>query len=192
MSRKPTYRLKFRRRREGRTDYYSRLRLLSSSKVRLVTRITNAQVIAQLVEYTPKGDKTLVAATSNELKKHGWKGGSNTPAAYLTGFLLGKKARSKVKDAILDIGLHRPVPGTRVFAVAKGLKDGGVDIKIGEVVPSEDRISGKHIDEYAKSLAEDERKKRFSSYIKKGLDPTKFSQHMVEVKAKIGGKDAGG
>ena len=187
MSRKPTYRLKFRRRRESRTDYYSRIRLLSSSKTRLVARVTNSQIIAQLVDYTDKGDKTLFSATSRELRKHGWKGGNNIPGAYLTGLLLGTKAKAKVNEAILDIGLRRPVPGSRVFAVAKGLQDAGININIGEVIPSEDRLGGKHVETYAAGLSDEDRKKIFSSYIKSGLDPSKFSQHVEEVRSKIGG-----
>lgn len=190
MSRKPTYRVKFRRRRECRTDYYSRIKLLSSSTTRLVARITNSQIIAQLTDFDSTGDKTVFHATSKELAKHGWKGGANTPAAYLTGFLLGTKAKGKVTEAILDIGLQRPVPGAKIFAVAKGLQDSGITISIGEVVPSEDRLSGKHIEEYAKSIPDGERTKRFSAYIKNGIDPTKFTLHVQDVKKKLGVSDA--
>jgi len=186
MSRTPTYRVKFRRRREEKTDYYARIKLLSSSKTRLVARVTNSRIIAHLTDYSQKGDKTLFNASSKELSKHGWKGGSNIPAAYLTGYLLGTKAKSKVNEAILDIGLRRPVPGSKVFAVAKGLQDSGVKISIGAVVPSKERLSGAHIEEYAKKLSDGDRKKLFSKYIKNGIDPTKFSQHVQEVKKKMG------
>ena len=187
-SRAPTYRVKFRRRRESRTDYYYRLKLLSSLKTRLVARITNSQVIAHLTDYDGVGDKTLFHASSRELSGYGWKGGANTSAAYLTGLLLGKKAGSKVSEAILDIGLQRPVPGAKIFAVAKGLQDAGVKISIGAVVPSEDRLAGKHIEEYAKSLSDEQRSKQFGAYIKSGLDPTKFSTHVQEVITKLGVK----
>ena len=85
------------------------------------------------------------------LKKFGWNYSfKNTPAAYLTGLLIGKMAAKKnIKEAILDIGLHSPTKGSKVFAVAKGAIDAGLKIPMSEsVVPSEDRIKGEHIASY--------------------------------------------
>ncbi|MCK4555844.1 MAG: 50S ribosomal protein L18, partial [Candidatus Aenigmarchaeota archaeon] len=62
----------FRRRKEGKTDYKKRLKLLSSGKPRLVVRVTGRNVIVQIIEYVLEGDKTQVSAVSSELKGFGW------------------------------------------------------------------------------------------------------------------------
>lgn len=143
----PRYAVKFRRRREGKTDYRKRLALLKSGKTRLVVRPTGKQVIAQLIEYHEKGDRIIAAAQSKELTAMGWKGAvSNTTAAYLTGYLVAVKSQGKVKEAVLDIGLQTAVPGGLVFAAMKGAIDAGVHIPAGkDIVPQEDRIKGKHL-----------------------------------------------
>ncbi|MCG7851894.1 MAG: 50S ribosomal protein L18, partial [Methanosarcinaceae archaeon] len=68
----PRYFVPFRRRHEGKTDYYSRMRLLLSEKPRMVVRKTNRQIIIQLVEATLEGDLTRVAAYSHELEGYGY------------------------------------------------------------------------------------------------------------------------
>ena len=78
----------------------------------------------------------------------GWSGSTgNLPAAYLTGYLAGKRAAKKgVNEAVLDIGLQKPVKGAACFATLKGLLDAGLEIPYGEeILPSEDRLKGKHI-----------------------------------------------
>lgn len=147
----PTYRMPFKRRRLGKTNYRRRLRLLLSKKPRLVVRRSLKYIRAQIVEFDPKGDKTLVSASSQELKKFDWKFAlDNLPSAYLTGLLIGKKALEKgIKEAILDIGLYSPTKGSRVFAVAKGAIDSGLNVPCSEeVFPSEERIKGLHIASY--------------------------------------------
>ena len=143
----PRYAVKFRRRREGKTDYRKRLALLRSGKTRLVIRPTGKQVIAQFIDYNEKGDRVVASAQSKELTAMGWKGAvSNTTAAYLTGYLVAVKSQGKVKEAILDIGLQTAVPGGLVFAAMKGAIDAGVNIPAGkDIVPSDDRIKGKHL-----------------------------------------------
>ncbi len=151
MAHSTIYRVRFRRRREGKTNYKKRLALLKSGKPRLVIRVLNRQVIAQLVEFDPKGDRVLASATSHELRKFGWEGHpGNAPSAYLTGLLLGIRAKKKgYSEAILDIGLHTPVPGSNVYAALKGAVDAGLEIPHSEdVIPSEDRINGSLIAEY--------------------------------------------
>ena len=68
----------------------------------------------------------------------------------------GKKAlASGVKSAVLDIGLAASSTGNRVYAALKGMVDAGLDIPHGEaVLPSEDRISGRHISESLESSLE--------------------------------------
>ncbi|MFA4861979.1 50S ribosomal protein L18 [Methanoregula sp.] len=151
------YFVPFRRRREGKTDYYQRTRLVVSDVPRMVVRKTNRHIIIQLVTAHMEGDQTLVAANSAELEKYGYKGStSNTPAAYLTGMLFAVKAKkAQQESAILDIGLNRATPGARVFAALKGAVDAGLDIPYGEaILPSEERIKGEHIAAYNKNAGD--------------------------------------
>jgi len=137
------------------------------------------------------GDKVLVAADSNELvKRFGWLGNrSNLPAAYLTGLLCGFKAlRSRVKEAVLDIGLQSPTKGAKIFAVLKGVLDAGVLVPHDEeILPSEERIQGQHIVAYAKQLASNPEvyQARFSEQLSRGLPPEQLAEHFFSVKEKI-------
>ena len=192
MAKGPRYVVKFRRRREGITDYRKRIKLLKSKKPRLVVRKTNKYIIAHIVEFNPKGDKTLIFITSKKLKEFGWKIPSfkNTPAAYLTGLLIGKLALKKgIKEAILDIGRYPSIKGSKLYAVLKGALDAGLKIPHSkEILPSEDRIKGKHIANYMKELLEGDREKLnilFSNYMKANIKPESFEKIFEEVKAKI-------
>ncbi len=144
----PHYRVPFRRRREGRTDYRVRSKLLRGQKPRAVVRKTLNQTIVQIVTADAAGDRVVAAAQSRELKEQGWSAGTgNLPAAYLTGFLAGKRALAKgVKEAVLDIGVQRPSKGGRVFAALQGLLDAGVAVPhSAEVLPTKERLQGAHI-----------------------------------------------
>lgn len=191
MARGPRYKVPFRRRREGKTNYRKRLRMIISGKPRLVIRKTNKYIVTQLVEAKVEGDRILASAHSSELKKYGWKASySNTPAAYLTGLLIGfKSIRAGIKEAIVDIGLHRPVKGAKIFAVLKGAVDAGLEIPHGEEkLPSQDRIKGKHIANYALLLKENNPEKyerQFSLYLKSNLPPENLPAHFEEVKERI-------
>jgi large subunit ribosomal protein L18 len=146
MATSPRTRVPFRRRREGRTNYRTRLALLKSQETRLVVRRTNGNVIVQFVDWTQTGDAVKATAVAQELKGMGWEGSAkNTPAAYLTGLLAGKRAaQAGVESAVLDIGRHTPTKGSRVFAALKGVLDAGIDVPHGgeDIYPSEERISG--------------------------------------------------
>ncbi len=186
MARGPRYKVPLRRRREGKTNYRKRLKLLLSRKPRLVVRITNTRVIAQMVEYEPDGDRVVVGVDSSMLRNYGWKGDlNNTPAAYLTGLLVGKKALEKnISEAVLDIGLHTPTRGGRVFAVLRGAVEAGLSVPHSEeVLPDDSRIRGEHIAAYYEMHPE-----RFSEYEKRGLKPTDLPAHVDEVKERILGE----
>ena len=186
MARGPRYRVKFRRRREGKTNYRKRLKLLLSRKPRLVVRITNKRIIAQVVEYHPDGDRIKVAVDSTMLRNYGWMGDlNNTPAAYLTGMLVAKIAiDAGIEEAILDIGLKSPTRGSRVFAVLRGAVEAGMDIPHNpEVFPDDSRVRGEHIAEYYEMNPE-----KFSEYEKRGLKPSDLPNHVDEVKNKIIGE----
>jgi len=156
----PRYAVKYRRRREGRTNYHKRRKLLLSQLPRLVVRKSNKYITAQLVDYDARGDKTLATANSSQLKKLGWKEScKNIPAAYLTGLLIGKKAiEAGIKKSIPDLGFYTITKGSKLFAVLKGAIDAGLDIPHDpKIFPSEERLTGKHIAEYLKkpSIVED-------------------------------------
>ncbi len=187
--RKKRKNVQFRRKNEGKTDYNKRIKLLSSQKARVVVRVSNNNIIVQLVDFDSKGDKVIAAEQSKNLKKQGWNAGpTNIPAAYLTGLLLSKKIKEGT-EAILDMGLQKATKGSKVFAVVKGLIDAGVNINCSpKIMPSDERISGKHIADYAKSLKEkkdEDYKKRFSEYIKQGVDPEKLPELFEKTKQNI-------
>ncbi len=156
MARNARYCTKFRRRREGKTDYKARKALIISGRPRLVTRASINNVIAQVIVAKPKGDEVLVSAHSRELEKFGWKAPrGNLPAAYLTGYLCGLKAKAAgVQEAIFDIGLYAPTKGARIFAVLKGVLDAKLNVPHSEdKLPDEKRLRGEHIAAYAQNLA---------------------------------------
>lgn len=146
----PHFRVGFRRRREGKTDYRRRQKLLRGATPRAVVRKTLNQTLVQIVEAEATGDHVVASARSLDLKEHGWSAGTgNVPAAYLTGYLAGKRAVAKgVKDAVLDIGLQEPTRGGRVFAALQGLLDAGVQVPHSkDILPDKERIRGEHIGE---------------------------------------------
>ena len=137
-----------RRKREGKTDYKLRLRLLKSGKPRLVVRKSLSNITCHIVKYEPQGDRTIIFANSGELKKFGWKFHcGNVPSAYLTGLLCAQKAKKhKIGHAVLDIGLYASTPGNRLYSALKGALDGGLEIPHSEeILPKPERIAGKHI-----------------------------------------------
>jgi large subunit ribosomal protein L18 len=149
MSTGPRYRVHFRRRREGKTDYRVRLRLLRSGVSRAVVRCSGRRVRVSIVAYDPTGDRVVAVAESSELGKIAFPAAryASTPAAYLTGMLAGLRAKSSgTAEAVLDAGLRRPTPGGRLTAALKGLLDAGIEIPHGEKgFPSKDRLAGSHL-----------------------------------------------
>ena len=178
----------YRRKRQGKTDYKKRTNLLKSETPRLVIRHSLNNIHVQIIEYAPEGDKILSSANSSQLKKYGWKAStSNISAAYLTGLLAGKN--SKIKQAKLDADHATLTKACRIYAAVKGIIDSGISVQISEeILPDENRIKGKHVEDYAKSLAgSDKYNAQFSLYIKQGLKPEELTKHFEEVKAKIMG-----
>ena len=154
----------------------------------MVVRVTSNHTIIQLIKIGENGDETLVSANSKQLKEFGWLGnGKNTSAAYLTGYLFGKKALAEGFDeTILDIGLQPSIRGTKIYAALKGALDAGLEVPHNDVVlPDESRIRGEHIAEYAKSMDEDEKNVKFANYIRCGLSPEEIPDHFESVKEKI-------
>ncbi len=167
MSTGPTNLVVKRRRREGKTDYKLRLKLVASMKPRLVVRKSLKNITAQLVEYGEAGDKVITSSNSRELVKLGWKHSrKNIPAAYLTGLLLGHKAKSKgMQEAILDMGHYKSVKGNVIYAALKGAVDAGLNVPHDSKMLPAERLSGSHT-----------------------KNPAAVKKDLEEVKKKIGAK----
>jgi len=165
--------------------------MIVSKTPRLIARGSLKRMQVQVAEALLIGDKMLASTNSNDLVSFGWRAPSgNIPAAYLTGYLLGKKAvAAGVEKAILDIGMANTTAGARMFATLKGVTDAGLQIPHEEdVLPSNARIVGEHIAEYAKKLQEADPtvyERRFSQYLAKNLRPEELPQHFAQVKEKI-------
>jgi len=214
---------KFKRRRQGKTDYYARKRLTvqdknkyNTPKYRLIVRFTNKDVIAQIAYSRIQGDIVVCAAYSHELPRYGIKVGlTNYAAAYATGLLLARRHLKKLNldqtykgieevngedynveqegdnpnpfAAVLDVGLARTSTGAKIFAVLKGVADGGINVPHSETrffgydpeskeynaEAHRDRIFGKHVADYMQKLkdADDEAgyKRQFSKFIEAGI-----------------------
>jgi large subunit ribosomal protein L5e len=120
------YQTKYRRRREGKTDYYARRRLCfqdknkyDSKKYRLVVRRTNTKIISQIIYATLRGDHCMTQAQSTELKQFGLTAGlTNYAAAYATGLLTArrllnlKKMDSMFAGVVKADGKHYEVEAT--------------------------------------------------------------------------------
>ena len=170
MAQGPRQRNQFRRRKSGETDYRRRLKLLKSGNARAVVRVSNTRTTCQLVTWKVDGDKVELSATGDDLiSRFGWPEANsrkNLPASYLVGYALGKSALAAGHDqAVLDIGLAASTPGSRVFAALKGMVDAGLEIPHGDsVLPSEERLSGAHIDDSYASVFEATKSKIEEAY----------------------------
>lgn len=105
------FQVKFRRRREGKTDYFARKRLVvqeknkyNTPKYRMIVRFTNKDIICQIAYARIEGDVIVAAAYSHELPRYGIKVGlTNYAAAYCTGLLLARRILKKFKlDTIYE------------------------------------------------------------------------------------------
>lgn len=106
------FQTKYKRRQQGKTDYYARKRLISQAKNkynapkhRLVVRFTNRDIIMQIVTSEITGDKVFVSAYAHELRAYGIEHGlTNWAAAYATGLLIARRALKK-------LGIDETFPG---------------------------------------------------------------------------------
>ena len=152
MAESKRYNLSYRRQRDGKTNYKSRLNLLKSGIPRLIIRRTNKYFILQVATYDQQGDMITINAHSAELKDHGWMlRASSMPAAYLTGYLAGLRVKAAdLPEVIADFGMQTVTHKGTLFAILKGVVDAGVNIPINkEFFPDESRIKGEHIATFA-------------------------------------------
>lgn len=139
-----------RRRQECKTNFHKRLILLKARAPRLVIRKSNKYILLQIVESKNAQDKVVYSVSTKDLLEYGWpeeKQGSlkSIPAAYLGGYLIGKKAKEIKGRVVLDTGLISSTKGSRIYSAVKGVSDSGIEIKYDEkVIPSNDRIEGKN------------------------------------------------
>uniref|UniRef100_G3NJR1 Large ribosomal subunit protein uL18 n=1 Tax=Gasterosteus aculeatus aculeatus TaxID=481459 RepID=G3NJR1_GASAC len=142
------YQVKFRRRREGKTDFFARKRLVvqdknkyNTPKYRMIVRFSNRDICCQIAYAKIEGDMIVCAAYSHELPKYGISVGlTNYAAAYTTGLLLARRLLHKFGldkvyegqpgafTCYLDAGLARTTTGNKVFGALKGAVDGGLSI----------------------------------------------------------------
>ncbi len=109
-------------------------------------QISNENTLVQIHKPEMAGDKIIASAHSRYLLSKGWKGSrKNIPAAYLTGYLAGKKAIGKgTKNALLYSGTRKYTQ--RMAAALKGIIDAGLEVSANsETFPPEERIKGEHL-----------------------------------------------
>jgi large subunit ribosomal protein L18 len=175
--------------RTHKTNYRKREALLISKLDFVTIKISNQNVIAQVLKPEIQGDIVRVSTHSRELRRFGWKGSLNSlPACFLVGLVLGRKALEKgVDKAVLYIG-NKPFT-SRIAACMKGIVQAGINIPISsESYPTEHRLNGQHIAEYAlKIKTEDINKynRYFSSLLKEGFVPENYQSHVEEITARI-------
>ena len=141
-----------RRRRENKTDYLKRLKLLKSDSPRIVFRKTNKYLIVQYVKSEETKDKIEIGMTSKKLINYGWPKNlegslKSLPASYLVGLLIGKEIlKNKKETPIMDFGMIRVISKSKVHSFLKGIVDSGIKLKHKkENFPNDERISGKHL-----------------------------------------------
>jgi len=132
--------------RSEKTNYRKRKKMLMGKHDFISVNVSNENTQVQILKPIISGDKVLASAHSRFLIKNGWKGSrKNIPAAYLTGYLAGKKAISNgIKSAILYSGTKKYTQ--RMAAALKGVIDAGLEVPADdETFPTEDRINGEHL-----------------------------------------------
>tara|TARA_B100000029_G_scaffold503291_1_gene579950 strand:- start:3025 stop:3513 length:489 start_codon:yes stop_codon:yes gene_type:complete len=132
--------------RSEKTNYRKRKAMLMGKRDFISVNITSENIQIQILKPEFSGDKVISSGHSRFLIKHGWKGSrKNIPAAYLTGYFVGKKALSNdTKTAILYTGTKKYTQ--RMAAALKGVIDSGLEVPANEeTFPPEDRINGEHL-----------------------------------------------
>ena len=155
----PIFRVAFRRRREGKTNFAKRLALVKSGKPRMVVRKSNKHILIQFIEFDPKGDKTLLTVGGSQLSKHyKWAPKRNVWTAYLAGLLAGKMAHKKgISEFVFDLGMQTPSKGSVLFAALQGASDAGLKTTFDKNVIPQHKINNPP--EKIKSVFEEAKKK---------------------------------
>merc|ERR1711871_355348 len=192
------YQVKYRRRREGKTDYYARKRLVAqdknkynSPKYRFVVRFSNKDITCQVMSSKIAGDVTHTAAYAHELERYGLPvGHTNYAAAYCTGLLCARRLLQKYGldktfegnvevDAEFDEWyIHNEEDEDGPAAFHGGLeiphsekKFFGYDPESKEYDAEEhkERIFGGHVRDYMESMEQDDPDK-YAAHFKRFID----------------------
>lgn len=129
------FQVPFRRRREGKTDYYARKRLVvqskakyNSPKYRLVVRFSKKDITAQIVSSQISGDVVFTAAYAHELPRYGIKHGlTNWAAGYAVGLLVARRALQKLK---LDETYTGDEDASGEFSITEAVEDAPRPFKV--------------------------------------------------------------
>ncbi|URD77527.1 Chromatin assembly factor 1 subunit A, partial [Musa troglodytarum] len=134
------FQVKYKRRRQGKTDYRARIRLINQDKNKYNTPkyrfITNKDITAQIISASIAGDLVLASAYSHELPRYGLEVGLTNYAAVLKMLEMDDEYQGNVEatgedfsvepaesrrpfHALLDVGLVRTTTGNRVFGALK-------------------------------------------------------------------------
>lgn len=135
-----------RRLREEKTNYKKRGTMLMGKRDFITVTISNENTLVQILKPGMTGDRVIASAHSRYLLEKGWKGSrKSVSAAYLTGYLAGKKALGQgANDAILYAGTRKYTQ--RMAAALKGVIDAGVKVPANEeTFPAKERINGEHL-----------------------------------------------
>ena len=114
------YATKYRRRREGKTNYHKRLKLVQSGKTRLIVRRSNTGMIVQFADYIANGDVIRAGATSKDIRAAGCTAVSakSLPGSYLTGYIAGLRAKKAgITYAIVDLGMQTSTSETSMPSI---------------------------------------------------------------------------
>uniref|UniRef100_G3TYR5 Large ribosomal subunit protein uL18 n=1 Tax=Loxodonta africana TaxID=9785 RepID=G3TYR5_LOXAF len=112
------YQVKFRRRRESKTDYSAQKHLIIQDKnrynipkYRIIVHVTNRDIICQIAHACIEGSMRVCEACAHKLPKYGVKVGlTNYAAAYcnmLTYRLLNRFGVDKIYDSQVDVTRHK-------------------------------------------------------------------------------------
>jgi large subunit ribosomal protein L18 len=141
-----------RRRKENKTDYNKRLKLLKGEKPRIVFRKTNKFIISEYIASKEAQDKVIVGFDSRKLNEYGWPKDAqgslkSTTASYFTGYLIGKTViKQKLETPVIDTGMNRVLHKNKIYAFLKGVIDSGIKINCEKkFFPDESRIKGQHM-----------------------------------------------
>ncbi|CDJ35664.1 LOW QUALITY PROTEIN: ribosomal protein L5, putative [Eimeria mitis] len=208
------FQVKYRRRREGKTDYAARRRLTlqdknkyNAPKYRFVVRVTNTRVLCQVMYATMQGDRLVCSADSKELTRYGIKKGL---ADEFVGVEKPTGEEYHIEEVsedrrpfkcVLDVGIVSTTVGNRVFGAMKGACDGGLHIphsnkRFPGFTKGEEGggsrkvpiIYGLHVAEYMRTLKEEDPERyqsQFSAYIRNKIDADSIEKMYQEAFQKI-------
>ncbi|CAO2594053.1 60S ribosomal protein L5 [Lemmus lemmus] len=194
------YQVRFRRRREGKTDYYARKRLViqdknkyNTPKYGMIVRVTNRDIICQIAYARIEGEMIVCAAYAHQLPKYGVKVGlTNYAAAYCTSLLLARRLLNRFgMDKIYEGQVEVTGYEYNVESIDGHTKRfPGYDSESKEFNAEVHRkhIIGQNVADYMRYLMEEDEdayKKQFSQYTKNNVTPDMMEEMYKKAHAAI-------